>query len=402
MPARFGARRMEAAHTRLKGGGAWSLTLALLRQQIAAQALVNTPHQAAAMASPPTVTDAGTSRPSGYTNDFLITTPANFRQLGGNPSFQASTYNRYPVATSTITGSGGNANNGKDAVAWRVTADVNSAKIGAAISATGSAAPYRFLVGGQYVNKTGLATLASNSAVNWITLDFTSVGGKAVRQITVEGMIGAAFRGFSLQSGDSLAFPAGKISAGSLNLKAVIAGDSFTAAIGATQAGDGYGLLLGEYLGIENNWLSGVGGTGFVATNSGTSFKLGDRLSDINGQSADVIMVAMGINDIGQSPATIQSNAAAVFASLRLNNPAAPIFVIGPWDTVAPSPVSADYTNTKAAIQAAMAGVSGSFFIDMEGVSFAQVGGGNIHPTTAGHKTIADYIFDQIKLAIGA
>jgi lysophospholipase L1-like esterase len=386
----------------LGGAQPWSAALNLLKQQIIAQEAVNTPHQASAMASPPTVTDLGTSAPAAYPNNNLYSTTSLWRPEGGNVQVFGTQGWQFPVATVTTTGSGGNVSNGKDAKMWRVAFDVNAAKFAVMISAS-SSCPYRFIVDGAYVSKTATQTTLTTGGTNWIELDFTSVGGKANRHIVVEGMASARFRGVSLANGDSMSFPSALLSAGPNLLKAIYAGDSFTAGTGATFQPDGYVFPLGELLGVENNFGSGVGGTGFVATNSGSSYALPNRLGDINGQSADVIFSAMGFNDTpltSWTAADIQTNATTCLQSFRTNNPRAPIFVIGPWDKNAPAAPVTNYAATKAAIQAAMAGISGCWFLDMEGVQFTKSGDAT-HPDTAGHWTLAQAVYAAIKTAIG-
>jgi len=126
-------------------------------------------------------------------------------------------------------------------------------------------------------------------------------------------------------------------------------------------------------------------------------------LSDANGRGPwDIIVVAMGTND--QTETGVQAAAQTCLSSLRSNNPGAQLFVLGPWDRYAPAAVDPTYTTTKTAIQAAVTAVGGDAagvrFLDTQGVAYTDTDG--LHPDTAGHKTLGDWLALQIKTALGA
>lgn len=369
---------------------------------------VNTPHQNSAMASAPTVTANGGTQPSGLTNAFRVTTtPGVFKFYGGTPLLALNQWYFFPVCQATTTNSGGNvAGTGKNAQAWRARATINSAKFAIRVSAGGATTPYRLIVNGSYVDFTGDQTSDSTGADEWITYDFTSVGGKASRDIIVEGMASARFDGIYCSPGDTVTFPAQGYLASGKELRAIFLGDSITGGTGATITGDAYPNVAGELLGITDNWCSGVGGTGFWATNSGASFALGQRLSDATAYKPDIIFVAMGFNDIPLiaaatiSPAQLTATASADLFMLRRACPRAPVFVIGPWDKNAPNPSVSGFTATRGAIQSAAVAVPGCFFLDPSGVSYEKFTDGT-HPDTSGHATLGAWLNTAARTAIG-
>lgn len=394
----FGIGKMGAGegHLGVLGGAQpWSATLSALRAQIIAQQSVQTPHQASAMASPPTLTDLGTTRPSGYTNDFLYTNPALFRVIGSTP-INDGTFWRFPSATVTKTGTGGNVGSGKSSYSNRVESDVTSAKF-AALIPSAQATPPRILLDGIYVSKSGFVTTLNTGALTWLGIDCTGIGGYLKRRVTIETHLAGKFRGFSCQAGDVVAYPSTQLPAGPASLNGIFFTDSIPIT-GATLIGDGYAVILSELLGIYCR-LASAGSTGYVADNSGGSYNAPNRLIDVNGFGADVIFNQFGVNDLASDTATVQANALTVFQSQRLNNRTAPIFNIGPVDTAAPSTSVAGFDTTEAAILASSAQVPGCYYISLKGVAYTKSDA--THPNDAGHLTLANYLYGQIKSILG-
>jgi lysophospholipase L1-like esterase len=376
------------------GGGAampaWAASAQALRTFITANYNQPNPHNQAVMSSPPTIT-ASTTQPSGLTQEKRYSNNApELRYYGGGNVAFATVYRRFPTAT--IAASGGNVGNGKQAIYWRVSAVHNGSKV--SLRVLGGTVPYRFIVDGRYVSLAGTLT-STTSGTNYFQLDF---GSAATRTIIVEGVQANAFDAIGGAPGDTISL----VSA--VPLRGIVLGDSFAESVGATVNGDGFAAVMGDMLGVYDMWSSGVGSTGYVADSSGTRYALPTRLStDLDACIAlgtvDMVVVAMGINDIGLSG--IQAAAQSVFTTIRQKLPLAQVFVLGPFDTAAPSAPSANYTTCKAAIQAAMLAAGGGFkFIDMQGVSYTKSDA--THPDTAGHKTLGDYVALQIKTALGA
>jgi lysophospholipase L1-like esterase len=344
------------------------------------------PHNQAAMSSPPTITALAGAQ-GGIATTYTHTDPVI--AYSGGYAYTANGSRQFPSTTNAA--SGGNiAGTGLNGVRWRATTVVNAAKVWIQVAGS-SSIPYRFIVDGQYVDTTGTLSNQSSSP-RYFLLDF---GSKAVRTVSVEGEQNLGFLGFAVGAGDACSAPSvsGK--------RMIVLGDSITTGTAATRLGDGFASIVGDMLGFSDVYASGLGGTGYIATNAGTRYKLGDRLGDANAHGPwDLIVVAMGVNDMGQTGAAITSEAAADFASLRAANPAAQIMVVGAWDRLAPSAPEANYATVKAAIQAAIPSGQGFTFLDPQGVAYVNSDG--THPTTAGHATLGAWLAGAIKTALGA
>lgn len=184
-----------------------------------------------------------------------------------------------------------------------------------------------------------------------------------------------------------------------MSFRAIMFGDSFVQATGASWQGHGLSRVAGDFLDFPDWWGSGEGGTGYLATSSGTKPKLFDRLDEDLLRwtalgSADVVVVAMGLNDITPGlDVTAQAN--ACFDYIRANAPNALVFVIGPWDVNAPAPPAAGYSTRKAEIVAAVGSRLGFYFLDPQGVAFTKSDG--THPDTTGHLKLGKWINSQIR-----
>lgn len=114
-------------------------------------------------------------------------------------------------------------------------------------------------------------------------------------------------------------------------------GDSFTAA-----APSGWWLAFGDALGWDDVWASGVGGTGYKATNSGSSLKFRDRLAqDVIAYSPDVVVFHGLTNDGGYSPSSgIYDEALSCYSALKAALPNVLIFAApnaqGGWSATSP------------------------------------------------------------------
>lgn len=259
---------------------------------------------------------------------------------------------------------------------------------------------WRLWVDGELVATT-YPTGAASDSLNYVLVDFGSV---ATRNIRLESMNGALtdFMGVQVKTGQSIATTANK------TLRVVFAGDSFTGGTGSTYgAGSGFAAQVAHEFGDVNYWISAAGGTGWLQGNpaasgipGGTLCNLADRFQpDVIAPDPDIVVVAMGYNDLGDgNDAAIRTLAEAKFAALRADNPVALIICIGPWDSnaYAGNPPTADCVSLTAALQTACATTAGCYFLSMLGVAFQPVGGGDIHPTQAGHDALRENIYARL------
>ena len=309
---------------------------------------------------------------------------------GGDKAFAGTNFRRFPTETFATTG--GNLSDGENASSWQVRFVADAAKV--SFRLLGSTLRYRFIVDGQYVSRTGTLT-SVNTGTEYITLDF---GTKAARTIVVESEQGTAFGGVYVAPGDTATRPAAS------PYRMMVLGDSITVSTGATVFGDGFVPVTAGYLGISDRWLNGPGGTGYVSKGAGSAFfSLPERISQDMTRfkafgSTDIIVVAAGINDVGL--AGVQAAANSVFNSIRTLAPNALVFVVGPWDSAAPSAPSANYLATKAAIQAAASGRGGFWFLDPQGRAYSKMD--SVHPNTNGHLILGQWLASQIRDAIAS
>lgn len=380
----------------LSGAEAWEAPQPALRNFVTANYNQPNPHNQAVMPSPPVITKEGSTLPGGMTVSATITVAnqefSTLRMLGGT-LFSAGGNLRIYSAILGASGGNGGLNDGKECAGWRVDADVNAAVVTIRVPPT--TAGYRFIVDGRYVSLTPTTTIAnSGTTLEYFKLDFTSVGGKAKRRITLEGDRTCGIAQFWVAAGDTIAYPS------DVPKKLAFAGDSFTAGSLATQLADNYAWVTADALGFKHSLNCGSGGTGYVTT-AAASVKLFDHITDITTKGPhDIIVFAMGLNDIGVAAGSVTGEVSQCLSYARAKHPTAQIFVVGPWDAAAPSAPAAAYTTCKNAIIAGIPPGLGITFLDPQGVSYAK--GDAVHPTTAGHKTLGDWLALAIKNALGA
>lgn len=371
-------------------GGQWAAALPSLRAFITANYNQPNPHNQSVMPSPPTVTALAGAQAEVVTS-YDFNAPEVF--CSGGYVHTNSGYRYFPAATWPGTGQGIPGLTNITGNMWRATTRADAANVWIRVSGSGGI-NYRFIVDGRYVDLNG--TLSNNTqSIRYFKLAF---GSKAVRTISIEATMHLGFHSFGVAAGDSCSAPV-------VNARRMaIAGDSITRGSSATYSADGFAAVAGDMLGFSDLYASGVSETGYVADGpSNNLLPLPGRLGDINSHGPwDAIVIAMGVNDLAESG--VQAAAEACIASFRVNNPASQLFVLGPWDSAAPSAPSANFTTTKNAISAAVtanggAG-SGVYFLDTQGVTYAKADA--IHPNTAGSKTLGDWLALQIKTTVGA
>lgn len=369
----------------------WLIGKAQLATSILAQEGTNTPHQNGEMPSPPTITVSPT-QPSGLTNcPSWTSSPQSYGYWGGQVYTYASIFRQFPVAT--VSPTTGNVTDSLSATAWRVETNVTSAKFAWHLLA-GSSLNYRFIIDGFYASLAG--TNVPGGGDQYVVLDFAAVGGNATRNVILEGQQGRAIIGVCGSAGNVIAYPSNHPTI-KTSLLSLIPGDSVTAGTGPATSNDGPVPQLCDLLGASNCWASGVGGSGYVNTNSGAVPNFGQRLFDVTAYCQFLVINAFGVNDINNPG--VQAAATSDIAAERSSCPNAIIFTIGPYDINAPSPPVSGFDATNSAISAACATVSGCFFINLKGVTYAQ--NGPPHPTAAGATTLANFMYSSIKTAIG-
>jgi lysophospholipase L1-like esterase len=236
-----------------------------------------------------------------------------------------------------------------------------------------------------------------------VTLDFTDVGGRALRRIVIEGQQGLGFDQVFVGATESLSQ-----TDGTDLLRGLWLTDSYGSTVGGGLANDSFANVMGAALGIRDRRVSALGSTGWLSSVGGTRYTIGQRIAvDAVPQAPDVGFICAGIND--PSATGIQAEVTARVREWRAALPSVPLFVFGAWPaTTGPSATIMAVENAvSAGVTAAADPVT--FFIPIAtdpigswfsgtGREGATTGSGNTdvyfpnsdpsHPNTAGHRYV--------------
>lgn len=383
--------------------------------KVAAIARLNNPRVNPVMSAPPVVTN-GTSADgtltlnfpwngpfSGVFNPYSGTGPFNFyggavRLDGFGSSASPSVY--YGAVA-------GSALNTQLVTRVETVADANKVQFG--VFAFTGTSKYRVIVNGQYV--TFASTTLNFNGAGFISVDFTSVGGRASRDVILELYNCNFGQNASVLPTEGLYKPSGTVK------RAYMQGDSFTAYGGTSIPFNGFVNLLADYLGIRDMWNGGIAGTGYTNNASGIQTTAVQRVTDIIASAPDLIFSFNGHNDAGFSaPAITQAAVKAWLTGIRASPVTAgtPIIMAGLWGNEA----SGSSTPTESAIAAAVTAFNDPLVFNIlteadpngawmtgTGSTAAPTGTGNcdvyigadaVHPNDLGHAFLAGRLADSI------
>lgn len=341
------------------------------------------PRTRGAMSTPPTITSDGSSIPTGQTVSYLRSTyPTGFFQETGGQFFASNSRYRSAIVGTTGgnlgDGAGGNIN------WWRVSFTADAAKV--TVRVTGSTARYRFLIDGQYADLVG--TMTTNSSGNeYITLDFTSIGGRKRREIAIEGQPGCGFVGVYVGANETL----GKAS--NPEFRSVMIGDSWCYGSTASALGDGVFAQMADRLGLTAHLNSGSGGTGWDQTTT-TAYNFLQRIQNndeaLNGTPTGTIFLMGSINDKNGTATNITNRCATAIQLLRSRYPDLPIIGFGVAPAAGGNNGTLSIADNEAAVKAAFDQFTSDNMIKFVPVS--QSIGGTFIPlnATTGHPLMAD------------
>lgn len=277
------------------------------------------------MASPPTIT-TGTTELGGLTKTYYVAsggsplaTAANFKYKGGVPTITSSIYYRFPSVT---VGSGGNVSATQQANGWAVEFYADAVKVELFVLCSTSAKGLQIEVNDQPVSS-AITALPATSGGGYILLDFTSVGGRAVRKIRVEGDQATGWRGVLVGATESVwSFDPDH------DIIACSVGDSIEAQQGGTSPNTGWQIVAGKCLGWSDVREVALGGTGWVNQGAWSStFGDANRVADVVAARPSVVILAASPNDT--SGATLQAAMLAGFQAYRAALPYALIVCTG-------------------------------------------------------------------------
>ena len=311
-------------------------TIGAKLRRLSREARRNNPWVNGVMSSPPTITAATTptiTASAGTATNYLLKNAngqAAIRTFGGVRTPLFTDYMNFPVATISATLSGGNISGdgrpgNQNATSFQAEFMADAANVSVAF--LNSAAPVRFLVEGpetggklQYVSTTG-TVVNVGGGTGYANIPFAS---RALRRIVVEGEQAQAVVGVTVAATEGV-----YATEGSDILRGFYIGASFAEGTGATRVNDNTANVMMGALGIRDRRCSGLGGTGFVQSVSGTKYTFGQRLpidAVMNGPF-DVAFIRASFNDNGLSG--IQAAADATLRIFRAAYARVPLSVLG-------------------------------------------------------------------------
>ena len=284
----------------------------------AASAAYANPHYASPLTDLSILSVVGANPTPGLTNAYFavntdtIDARAPFAYYGGEPKVTFRSFLRFPVAH--IASTGGNTEDGYSATAYRVGFNTDAPVVNVAVLGNSG---YRFIVDGRYVSQKN--TSVTTGGGQFIQLDFTNMGGARPRLIQLEGETSSGFLGVVVPASAKVWKPAPKP-------RLLFVGDSYTLGAAVPNAADGYARVAGDFLGVPDTWMSGVGGTGYTATANG-GYNFAQRVTDWTTKNPDVVVFAGGLNDADDN--ALQPAVLSLLQTTRTALPNAIIMVLG-------------------------------------------------------------------------
>ena len=321
-------------------GGPTSSAVNLISDNTAQWAYLGSPTITANDPLAPTITTSGSSVPGSLTNLYdCVNFSSVFRRRGCyTQAFATSYWNLFTLDyKSGVTVPGANV-----AVEFMTDAPIF------AIAQTNNDPRCNVRIDGRLVALDGPARAANSP--NWSIYDFSAVGGRRTRRVTVEYCNAWAtntqrFGGVRVGPNDQVWSPP------AAQAKAVFCADSIlsgTSTYGPMLFGSSVATNVGRALGWDDVWDMSIGGTGYVATSGGNAYyTFAQRIPQIVAQNPDIVVFMGSTNDFGQSGVT-----AAVTATLRGLRDAG---YAGPIVVAGVIPVSAEAATTEAQVAAGVA-----------------------------------------------
>lgn len=270
----------------------------------------------------PVLTQQVAATPTGLANYFnCIAMPSVFRVTGGYPTTVFTNYwEIFSFRSIGVSQTG---------VSAQISFVTDAAKF--AVGVTNGSFPVRIRINGQYVDIGGL-TFMSGGTPTWIILDFTSSGGRSIRNVTIDMGGLQTFAGVACTANDQVWAPPIEDTV----LAAVISDSLFSgSAFGPFLAGGDTSYYMGRALGWDNVWDISISGTGWLASGSGAAYTYRQRVNDMWNNSPflrpDVWLFMGSTNDIGQSTAAITTEVTTTINAIRTLGSTAPIIIFGVW-----------------------------------------------------------------------
>lgn len=291
------------------------------------------------LTTPPTITPGTSGGATAITNSVLIS-PDNtaFTYLGCHVDFGTVFPNTTYYGPTNIANWDGSTTLYNSSV-FAVEFEWYGQSLELKVKGNGATAKYRLQVlmdSGSPANvgydaRAGRGDTSVDGAAWLIKYDF---GSAAVRRLRFTFQPNCLFGGIRIGPNDSIWKTSGVIGP---RVKWV--GDSFTGGAVNVQNMNTFPEMAAWLLGLADVDPTGAGGTGYVATNTGTRTAYGTRVQkDVIAWNPDIVVVSGGINDSATAQATVLAAAQALFAAIRAGLPNATLIVDGmQWPNGSPS-----------------------------------------------------------------
>jgi len=191
------------------------------------------------------------------------------------------------------------------------------------------------------------------------------------------------------------------------NPRVLVFGDSWTYGSAATIPTDGYAYVLADLLGGETI-VDGVRGSGYLKPGrDGPAF--GERIAALDAsQDPDLVIIQGSINDRLQGEAGYREAVTAAWDDLTTLYPDAAIVVLGPAPHELPIGAGTARIDRDLSELAAARGwwyispIAGDWITEQNYLDVIDVGIGNKHPSTAGHRYLAEKVAAALDELAGA
>jgi len=209
-------------------------------------------------------------------------------------------------------------------------------------------------VNDQYTSLT--PTVIGNTGVtNFFSLTFAAPGTWTIEFIADDVVNSFYFMGMWIATGDTL------MPAQIRGPRIIVMGDSFTTATGSGAQALGFVNVFAEYMGWDDVWPSGIGGTGLISP--GVNVNYGARVAnDVFPFAPDELIIQGFFNDGSNTGAAVQAALTALITNVQANLPTCRITVVGPYvvngsgyQVGSNSPLSAGVVAQRTALPAAVA-----------------------------------------------
>jgi lysophospholipase L1-like esterase len=173
------------------------------------------------------------------------------------------------------------------------------------------------------------------------------------RKIELWGSASFNFRGLNVAAYDQVkAWPVG-------GPRFMWMGDSYTGGTNIDYPGGQFAAVASQLLGVEDYWLSGISGSGYINQAGFTNFN--DRVADVTAYAPTdrtvpyVVVTCGGINDSGSSSAAITAAVTSYYSTLMAALPNAYFACVGPWRGPTNNPANSVEAAVQAGFEAAQA-----------------------------------------------